>query len=172
MSSPVVIRCGVEPDAAALLSMWDRAIVWLVARGQTMQWGTEPVSERPGARDRAHDWATGSGLRVAEIDGQAVGMSVIGGPHPSHVPAIAARETYLQFLISDRDHAGKGIGEELVRRAIADARAAGSEILRVDCWAGAPSLVAWYERQRFVRTDTFTVDLRGGWHGQVFELIL
>jgi predicted N-acetyltransferase YhbS len=82
------------------------------------------------------------------------------------------RETYLLFLISDRDQAGSGIGSELVRRAVTDARAAGSHVLRVDCWAGAPGLVAWYERQGFVRSGRFTVDVRGGWDGQAFELTL
>jgi hypothetical protein len=33
-------------------------------------------------------------------------------------------------------------------------------------------VVAWYERQGFVASDTFTVDVRGGWHGQVFEMTL
>ena len=167
-----MIRRGVERDAVALLSMWDRAVAWLVARGQTMQWGTEPVSARPGSHERALAWATSSDLRVAEIDGQAVGISLIGDTPPSHVPATALPESYLHFLLTDRDHAGKGIGTDLVRRAVADAREAGSAILRVDCWAGAPSLVAWYERQGFVRSDSFTVDIRGGWHGQVFEMIL
>jgi GNAT superfamily N-acetyltransferase len=81
-------------------------------------------------------------------------------------------ETYLHFLLTDREHADKGVGRELVGRAVADAREAGSAILRVHCWAEAPSLVAWYERQGFVRSDSFTVDIRGGWHGQVFEMIL
>jgi len=172
VSSVVAIRPGAESDAVALMSMWDRAVAWLVARGQTMQWGAEPVSERPGSRERALAWATSSMMRVAEIDGHTVGVSVIGDTPPSHVPAIVSRETYLHFLLTDRDHAGKGIGSDLVRRAAADAREAGSAILRVDCWAGAPSLVAWYERQGFVRSDSFTVDVRGGWHGQVFEMIL
>ena len=42
-------------------------------------------------------------------------------------------------------------------------------MLRVDCWAGAPALVAWYERQGFVRSGTFDV---GGWIGQVFTMRL
>jgi hypothetical protein len=60
----------------------------------------------------------------------------------------------------------------MVRRAVADARANGSKVLRVDCWADAPELVAWYERHGFVRSATFTVDVRGGWYGQVFEMKL
>jgi hypothetical protein len=53
---------------------------------------------------------------------------------------------------------------------MAEARAHGSEILRVDCWAGAPGLVSWYERQGFTRSGTFTMS--NGWRGQLFEMTL
>jgi GNAT superfamily N-acetyltransferase len=170
MNRPIVIREGHQRDAAALFFMWDRAIAWLVARGQTMQWGSHPASEQPRCRELVQQWVTSPGLRIAEIDGQPVGASVIARTHPAHVPPIERDETYLLFLISDRVHAGTGIGTQLVRNAADEARADGSEVLRVDCWAGAPSLTAWYERQGFVRSATFTVDVRGGWHGQVFEM--
>lgn len=168
----VQIRDGRPTDDAALLTMWDKAIAWMVSRGQAKQWGTEPASEQPQRREQVEEWVRGRGLRIAELHGRPVGASVIVATPPAHVPASPRRETYLLFLISDRDQAGKGIGSDLVRRAAADARAAGSEILRVDCWAGAPDLVAWYERQGFVRSDTFKVDVRGGWDGQVFEMAL
>ena len=42
-------------------------------------------------------------------------------------------------------------------------------LLRVDCWAGAPKLVAFYEAQGFVRDGTFDVN---GWPGQVFSMRL
>jgi GNAT superfamily N-acetyltransferase len=152
--------------------MWDAAVAWLVTRDQAMQWGAEPPSKQHRYRELVRQWVTDPGLRIAEIDGQTVGASVIGDTRPHYVSPTALRETYLNFLISDRAHAGKGTGSELVRRAAADARVAGSEVLRVDCWAGAPDLVAWYERQGFIPSDTFTVDVRGGWHGQVFEMAL
>ena len=49
------------------------------------------------------------------------------------------------------------------------ARDAGVPLLRVDCWAGAPPLVEFYEAQGFVRDGTFDV---GGWTGQVFSMRL
>ena len=52
-------------------------------------------------------------------------------------------------------HAGEDIGGRLVRHADALAAAAGVPVVRVDCWAGAPSLVAWYERQGFVPNVVF-----------------
>jgi ribosomal protein S18 acetylase RimI-like enzyme len=150
--------------------MWDDAVVWMVERGQEMQWGSEPVSTQSRYRDRVQAWIAGTGLRIAELDGHSVGASVIVEHPPAHVPRVPVKETYLLFLITDRHHAGLGIGSRLVEQAVADARASGSTMLRVDCWADAPSLVAWYERQGFVKSAVFTVDVRGGWRGQVFEM--
>ncbi len=164
----MLVRAGTPTDGAAVLAIWDRAIAWLVARGQTGQWGTEPASARPRAREAVQEWAAGTGLRIAELDGEPVGASVIVKARPDYVPPTQRSETYLLFLVSDGTHAGLGVGSELVQRAAADARAAGSELLRVDCWAGAPDLVAWYERQGFVRSGTFTVG--DGWPGQLFEM--
>ena len=169
---PVHIRAGDLTDDVALLTMWDRAIAWMVGRGQAQQWGTQPASQNPTCRELVGQWVRDPGLRIAERGGRVVGASVIVGEPPAHIPPTPLRETYLLFLISDREVAGGGIGAELVRRAVADARANRSEVLRVDCWADAPGLVAWYERQGFVRSDTFTVDVRGGWNGQVFEMEL
>lgn len=172
MDGALRIRAGRAGDSSALLALWDDAIAWMVERGQAMQWGVEPASAIPGRRDMVRDWESGTGLRIAELDAKTVGASVIVASPPDHVPTARRPESYLLFLISARKHAGKGIGAELVRRAADEARAAGSELLRVDCWAGAPDLVAWYERQGFARSGTFTIDLRGGWHGQVFEMEL
>jgi GNAT superfamily N-acetyltransferase len=155
-----------------LYSLLDSAIAWMVARGQESQWGDTPASEHPGWQARVEQWIEDPGLRIAEIDGRPVGASVIVAQHPEYVPPTDLRETYLFFLISDRLHAGRGIGSMLVRRAADEARAAGSQLLRVDCWAGAPALVAWYQRQGFVKTDTFVVEARGHWHGQVLEMLL
>jgi GNAT superfamily N-acetyltransferase len=85
------------------------------------------------------------------------------------VPAIQQRENYLLFVLSSRDHAWSGIGSLLVRHATTEARASGSEVLRVDCWTGAPGLVRWYTGQGFEPSDTFTV---GDWQGQLFEMRL
>jgi GNAT superfamily N-acetyltransferase len=164
------LRAGIERDAAAILDLWDGAIAWLVARGQVEQWGTEPASARARSREWVQQWVRGPGVTIAEREGRMVGVSVIMPARPDHVPAIEQSETYLLFLVSSRGDAGQGIGSLLVRQAASDARAAGSEVLRVDCWAGAPSLIAWYTRQGFVPSDTFVV--AKGWRGQVFEMTL
>ena len=167
---PLQVRTGHETDAAAVLALWDAAIGWLVARGQTGQWGATPASARPQACDMVREWVAGAGLRVAELGGKPVGASVVTSAHPAYVPPPGRRETYLLFLVADRTRAGLGIGSALARRAAADARAAGSQVLRVDCWADAPDLVAWYERQGFTRSATFTVN--ASWRGQMLEMRL
>ena len=149
MPSALHIRNGRATDEAAVLAMWDKAIAWMVRRGQAKQWGTEPASDSPWCREMVAQWVRGSGMRIAEHESRPVGAAVVVDAAPAHVPPTDLRETYLLFLISDREVAGRGIGTELVRHVANDARACGCDVLRVDCWADAPELVAWYERQGF-----------------------
>ena len=164
------IRAGDERDVPAILRLFDEAVAWLVERGQTGQWGDRPFSERPQNVEHAQQWATGGGLRVAELDGEPVGFVVLGDAYAWVSPAGEA-ELYLQALVTSRAHAGADIGGALVRRAFEEARERGIGLVRVDCWAGAPRLVRWYEEQGFTRTETFTVNVGDGreWTGQVFE---
>lgn len=164
------IRTGSAADAPAVVGLFDEAVAWLVARGQEGQWGTTPWSQRPELVARTHAWARGDGLRIAQEDGDAtpVGALVLGA-HPPHVEPIDEPEAYVEALVSSRAHAGRRIGAQLVAAAAEEARDAGAAVLRVDCWAGAPPLVAWYERQGFRRSGRF--DVRG-WIGQVFTMRL
>jgi GNAT superfamily N-acetyltransferase len=162
----VTIREGHPADAAAVLALFDEAVAWLVGRGQTGQWGSEPFSAIEARVAAAAEWAAGGGLRIAEDDGATVGALVFGA-RPEWVAPASEPERYIQALVTSRAHAGRDIGGALVRRAIEETRAAGVALLRVDCWAGAPALVAWYEQQGFARSGTF--DVRG-WPGQVFSL--
>jgi ribosomal protein S18 acetylase RimI-like enzyme len=159
------IRPGSPDDEAALLALFDEAVAWMVARGQTGQWGDRPFSERKETRARVREFAEHRGLWMAERDGEPLGALIVG-VHPPHVEPIDRSELYIELLISSRRHSGNGIGERLVRLADDIAVERGVEVLRVDCWAGAPTLVGWYEAQGFERSGTFDVH---GWIGQVFE---
>ena len=161
------IREGAPADVAIVLALFDEAVEWLVARGQTGQWGSEPFSAKPARVARATEWAASGGLRIAETDADQPLGAIVLGARPEHVKPADRAERYIEALISSRRHAGEDVGGALVRRAIEETRAAGTELLRVDCWAGAPPLVAWYERQGFRRSGAFTVN---GWRGQVFSM--
>ena len=167
--SELTLRRGGPEDLGWLLGLFDEAVAWMVARGQPEQWGTTPWSEDPARRARAQGLVDGGGLRVAQRDRQGLGALVLGH-RPPYVSAIAEPELYVLGLLTARTHAHEGIGAWLVARAIEEARAAEAQVLRVDCWAGAPTLVAWYERQGFMRSDTFEVN--DGWRGQVFAMPL
>ena len=143
------IREGGPEDAAAVLALFDEAVAWLVARGQTGQWGSTPFSQIDARVARGG--RVGGERRVADRDARAtrpVGALVLGA-RPEHVSPAPAPERYITALVTSRAHAGQEIGAELVHRAIKETRTAGVQLLRVDCWAGAPALVAWYERQGF-----------------------
>ena len=162
------IRRGGPDDAGAVLALFDEAVAWMVARGQTGQWGSEPTSRNPKMVARVRDWAAGDGLWMMDDGGVAVGALVVG-ERPEHVHAVEEPELYVELVLSSRARAGERIGARLIEHAVGLARSAGVPLLRVDCWAGAPKLVGFYEAQGFVRDGTF--DVRG-WPGQVFVMRL
>jgi GNAT superfamily N-acetyltransferase len=162
------IRRGGRADAAAVIALFDEAVEWLVARGQAGQWGSEPMSRNERMVARVEGWAAGDGLWMAEVDGRVAGALVVG-ERPEHVHAVPEPELYVELLLSSRALAGRDIGARLISHAAALARDARLPLLRVDCWAGAPALVEFYERQRFVRDGMFDVK---GWKGQVFSMRL
>jgi GNAT superfamily N-acetyltransferase len=159
------IRVGGPADLPVLTMLFDEAIDWLRERGQSGQWGTQHAAERPDTVRQFSTFAAGGGLRVAEGDGRAEGALVLGSA-PVYVPAACEPELYVLLLLSSRHRAGRGIGARLLHRAIEEASQAGCRQLRVDCWAEAPSLVAFYEKNGFERDGTFE---RSGWHGQIFN---
>ena len=164
----VSFRRGSEADSGVVLALFDEAIRWLVARGQTGQWGSAPASSRPALRERVARMSGGGGLHLAERGSGSVGALVVG-PAPSYVPAADGDELYVELLLTSRRYAGLGLGRQLLELAVDLARDERAELLRVDCWAGAPRLIAWYEEQGFARTTTFTLD---GWRGQVFRKLV
>ena len=165
-SAALTVTRGTAADAPALLALFDDAVAWLVARGQTGQWGSEPFSARPAQVARARGWSAGGGLwlaRGANGGDEPAGAIVLGGAH-DYVPPAPCPELYVQVLLTASAWRGRGVGARLVRHAEELAREQGAEQLRVDCWAGVPELPAAYERLGFIRSGSFDVD---GWPGAV-----
>jgi GNAT superfamily N-acetyltransferase len=164
--SGLTIRPGDETDGPAVIAMFDEAVAWLVDRGQTGQWRAMPFSERPGIRERVYGFKVGGGFHIAEWEGEPVGVLVVG-PAPGYAPPAPLPELYIILLLSSRRLIGRGIGAALVSKAIELAYERRAEILRVDCWAHAPGLVHWYEKQGFSRSNRFELN---GWQGQIFTM--
>ncbi|PZG08717.1 GNAT family N-acetyltransferase [Micromonospora craterilacus] len=164
-----LLRPGGPADAPAVLRLLDDATAWLVARGRPGQWGTEPASTDPRRIAQADAWAGGGGLWLAQATDRPVGALVVGAA-TEYVPPATEPELYVNLLVTDRAHAGAGIGGRLLAHAAELARERGVPLLRVDCYAGDDgALVRWYERQGFTATDPFTVERPGRppWPGQV-----
>ncbi len=161
------LRHGGADDAPALLALFDGAVAWMVARGQTGQWGSAPFSEQPARVAKARAWAAGGGLWFAvpedAVGGEPAGAIVLGDAH-DYVPPPDRGELYVQVLLTAAGWRGRGIGALLVEHALDVARAAGVAQLRVDCWAGVSELPAQYERLGFTRTGSFSV---GDWPGAI-----
>jgi GNAT superfamily N-acetyltransferase len=94
---------------------------------------------------------------------------LVVGPAPAYVPPAPLPELYIILLLSSRRLIGRGIGAALVTKAIEVAYERDAEVLRVDCWAHAPGLVHWYEKQGFTRSNRFELN---GWQGQIFTMEL
>jgi GNAT superfamily N-acetyltransferase len=159
------IRPGEQDDELALLNMLDEAVAWMVARGQSGQWGDQPWSQAEKGRRAVHGMVNGGGLHVLERCRSVVGALEVGDP-VDYAHPVDVRELYVRLVLTSRAEAGRSLGRLLIEKAVELAREQGSELLRVDCWAGAPGLVAWYESCGFSRSHTFRL---GDWHGQVLE---
>ncbi|MEH1017472.1 GNAT family N-acetyltransferase [Micromonospora sp. CPCC 206060] len=163
------VRAGGPDDADHILRLLDDATAWLVARGRTGQWGTEPASADPRRIAQAQEWAGSGGLYLAVLADRPVGALVVGAA-PEEVPPANEPERYVRLLVTDRAYAGRDIGGRLLAYAAGLTRAAGVGLLRVDCYAGDDgALVRWYERCGFTATERFTVARPGRppWPGQV-----
>jgi GNAT superfamily N-acetyltransferase len=160
------VRRGDSNDTELLVDLFDDAVAWLVARGQPEQWGAEPFSQRPEGRKRARALAASGGLWVAEIGEEPVGALVVGAA-PEYAPVIVRSEMYIKLLLTRRSRAGQGLGTRLIEIAIREAQVAGREVLRVDCWAGAPSLLGWYRERGFTSTQRYE---QRGFTGQIFSM--
>jgi GNAT superfamily N-acetyltransferase len=125
----VRLRHGGAGDAHALLALFDDAIAWMVARGQTGQWAGEPFSAQPAQVERARRWAARGGLWFASPEagegGDPMGAIVVGDAH-GHIPPAERPELYVQvLLLTATAWRGRGVGALLIT-ASADSLRRGS----------------------------------------------
>lgn len=161
-------RTGSTEDTDAVLALFDANVAWLVERGRSAQWGSEPWSESPKLVEFVRDLLGNGIVTVAEVDGDVVGASVVTDHPMPYVPAVDESERYLKLLIASPAHRGERIGHRLIELARERTAAAGVGLLRVDCWAGGDRrLVSYYAGEGF--TPTEEIEVRPGTSVQVFE---
>ncbi len=163
----ITIRAGGPEDTPLILAMLDSSVAWLVAEGRPGQWGTEPWSASPRAVEVVRGYATSGTPYVAETDGVPAATLTLSDAPGTYLEPAGETERYIHLLASDRRFKGRGAGAALLAHAAEVTRRAGVSLLRVDCYAGDDGkLVAFYEKNGFVRTETFTHG-PDAWPGQV-----
>lgn len=166
---PLIVRRGEAAEIPEVAALYDAAVAWLVEIGSSGQWGTEPLSARPGRMATYRTWVAERRLWVAEAGDDAIVGAIALGTPPPYVEAVAEPELYVMSFVTDRSRSGRGIGRALLEHARTQARELGVGLFRVDCWGGGDgALVHYYERAGFTRTLTFSV-LGGDWPCQVLE---
>ena len=93
---------------------------------------------------RATNSSRWAGLHVLEKCQRVVGALVVGD-RPDEARPVDVNELYVRLVLTSRTEAGHSLGRVLIKKAAELGRERKAELLRVDCWAGAPSLLAWYE---------------------------
>lgn len=161
------IRPGDIADLPAIMAMFDEAIAWMVARGNTRQWGTEPWSTQPEKVASIGKRVEEADLWLAELDGVPVGVLVTNDVPNTYVDPVDEPELFVVLLLVSRTYAGHRVGSRLLAHARELAEGKGVGLVRVDCYRGEDEqLIRYYERNGFVRTHEFMV---GEWPGQVLE---
>ncbi len=164
----MLFRPGSNADTDALMALFDANISWLVERGRSEQWGSEPWSGSPKHIDFVRGLLSSGVVTIAEIEGEVVGASVVTDHPMPYVPSIGEPERYLKLLISSPAHRGQQIGHRLIGMARELTIADGIALLRVDCWSGGDRrLVTYYTSEGF--TPVQVIEVRPGTSVQVFE---
>jgi GNAT superfamily N-acetyltransferase len=171
----VKIRPAEDQDAAPVLRMFDGIMEWLVAQGRTGQWGTELWSETPALVDRVVGRIERGELRVAEEDGEILGVVSLAEECSTYVVPPPEPELFINLLGTSRAAKGRNVGGLLLDEARAEARRRGLRLVRVDCFAGEDrKLNAWYVSQGFTEVGPFTVQRTGrpDWPGMLLQQYL
>ena len=161
-------RTGSIEGTDSVMALLDANVAWLVERGRSAQWGSEPWSGAPRLVEFVRDLLSSGVVTIAEMDGEVVGTSVVTDHPMPYVPAADEPERYLKLLIATPAYRGHKIGHRLIERARELTVSDGVNLLRVDCWAGGDRrLVSYYMSEGF--TPTQEIEVRPGTPVQVFE---
>lgn len=166
---PTRVETAGPEDLRKILVLFDGVQGWLVSRGLEGQWGTTPFSTSEAQRERFSKWIESGCFYVVRDSGEIVGTMVLSEQAPDYAQdgcAGRAAACYLEALAVHRNCAGRGVGSALLSWAEQEALARGLSVVRLDCWAGNPSLRAYYRRAGFA--EVAVIEL-GTWEGVLFE---
>jgi GNAT superfamily N-acetyltransferase len=166
----MMIRHATPRYLHSILELFDSAVVWLVARGITKQWGTEPLSQSESFRARVQSWIDKEEMVIAAQDDLVLGCLAVCASVPPYAQQVYDKQPktmlYLEAFVTHREHKGQGVGQTLLMYAEQLALEKGIAYIWLDCYAENSDLQKYYEGAGFVAFDEFRV---GEWRGKVFE---
>src|ERR1700742_44195 len=111
------IRPGDVSDLAAIITIIDEAIAWMVSQGNTRQWGETPWAGDARRVDNIRDLISTGELWMAEMGGEPAGAMIVSARPMAYVKPVDEPELYVKLLVTSRRHAGNKIGEQLLAKA-------------------------------------------------------
>ena len=164
------IKLATENEADEILRLYDEAVEWMVANGNTSQWGTEPLSKNETFAERVKCWLRAKRSYLGLLDGRIVGFVALSTETPEYIGTlktlVKVPSYYVVGLISDRNMKGNGIGKILLHYADKIAHEQKHKAIYLDCWSGSAKLPEYYENNGYERLASFEV---GKWPGVLME---
>ena len=125
-------------DLGSVLSILEGAARWLASRG-IRQWEPGTFS-----RERLRDRIERGEMYLFVLDGRPVGTMALQWSDEETWGDVPDDAGYVHGLAIRRDHAGEGLGRELLLWAEGRVADAGRAYLRLDCAAENPALNDYY----------------------------
>jgi len=169
----MIIRSAIKDDATAILNLFDGAVQWLVDRGLSAQWGTQPFSINDVMVSQVNEWITKDLSFVGIVGGKVSGFICLSKNAPSYLDdldaLIQAGNFFIQGLVADRRLKGCGVGAKLLQYADVIATDHRHDWIYVDCWNGEEYLATYYEGAGYEKVAAFYV---GEWQGVLMQKAL
>jgi ribosomal protein S18 acetylase RimI-like enzyme len=151
------VRRAEAEDLDTVVEILSEAARWLLERG-IRQW------PEPFPRDRVEGLLDRGEFYLARLDGEPAATFALLSSDPEFWGEQPPDAAYLHALAVRRAYAGRGLGERVLKWAMARAAADGRTYLRLDCMSDNETLRKYYERLGFeprgeVRLHDFTATL-------------
>lgn len=145
----LMIRCGTVEDAGLLSELGARTFSETFAADNTEEDITEYLATSFNlAQQTAELEDPASTFLIAEIDGHAAGYAMLRDGEPEQ-GVEGANPIELVRLYVAREWLGRGLGEQLMRACLNEARQAGHETIWLGVWEHNPRAQAFYRKWNF-----------------------
>jgi diamine N-acetyltransferase len=145
----VTIRRGTLDDAGLLSELGARTFAETFAADNTPEdLAAYMATSFNVARQTAELEDPGSTFLIAEVDGRAAGYAKLHDGEPEN-GVEGAKPVELVRLYVSREWLGRGIGAQLMRACLDEARQAGHETIWLGVWEGNPRAQAFYRKWDF-----------------------